>query len=118
MKLTLPVPPSVNRYFRIWRNVAVKSAEARAYQARVQVLARAQGVRHPFRGPVAVTMHWYRGRKSGDLDNRLKCAQDSLNAIAWADDRQVVELHAYRHEDKANPRLEVEIHEVASAVAA
>ena len=50
-----------------------------------------------------------RPQRSGDLDNRLKCLLDSLNGIAWSDDGQIVEIHAYRHDDKKNPRVEIEI---------
>lgn len=31
------------------------------------------------------------------------------NGIAYSDDGQIVELHAYRFDDKNNPRMEVEI---------
>jgi len=114
LTLTLPVPPSSNRYWRIWRGKAVKTAEARAYRDRVAVLAHQQGVHGLLRGPVAVTVRWFRAAHMGDLDNRLKVALDSLNGVAWADDRQIVELHAYRAEDKAHARLEVTVTEVAA----
>lgn len=35
VRLTLPEPPSTNRYWRVWRNRAVKSSEATAYIATV-----------------------------------------------------------------------------------
>lgn len=50
--------------------------------------------------------------KSGDLDNRLKISQDALKGICFEDDRQIVELHAFRFDDKANPRIEIEIKEI------
>ena len=34
---------------------------------------------------------------------------DSLRGIAYADDKQIVEIHAYRRDDPANPRIEVVI---------
>lgn len=109
IRLTLPEPPSANRYWRVWRGRAVKSAEARAYQARVKLARRGR----PLEGNVSVLFHWFRGRRSGDLDNRLKVALDALRSVAFADDRQVVAILAYRHEDKANPRIEVMIEEAA-----
>lgn len=32
-----------------------------------------------------------------DLDNIVKSIADGLNGVAWLDDRQVVELHAWKH---------------------
>ena len=109
MRLTLPEPPSANRYWRVYRGHPVTSAEARAYKRRVQLTTRAR----PLEGNVCVMLHWFRGRRSGDLDNRLKVALDALRGIAFADDKQVVAILAYRHEDKAHPRIEVTIEEAA-----
>jgi hypothetical protein len=33
----------------------------------------------------------------------------ALNGIAYCDDSQVVELHAYRLDDKDHPRVEVQV---------
>lgn len=111
IKLTLPPPPSANRYWRIFHNRAVLSEEARAYR---EIVARAYSERYgdltPWPvGPVSVTLHWFRARRSGDLDNRIKVLLDALQGLAYLDDKQVVELHAYRHDDKANPHAEVTV---------
>lgn len=112
MKLVLPYPPSANTYWRVYRNMVVVSQAARDYKLAVLLIAGKAGqiVQH---GPVAVTVRLYRPQRSGDLDNRLKVLLDSLNGLAWRDDSQVVELHAYRHDDKKYPRVEVEIEEAA-----
>lgn len=109
MKVTLPYPPSANRYWRTFRGHTVLSAEAKAYKKQVAAILSAAGWQ-PASGDVAYTAHVYRPLKSGDLDNRLKVLGDALTGYAWVDDKQVVELHAYRHDDKANPRVEVAIH--------
>lgn len=108
MKVTLPYPPSANRYWRTFRGRAVLSAEAKVYKKHVAALLAAAGHK-PVSGPVAYTAHIYRPLRSGDLDNRLKVLGDALTGFAWLDDKQVVEIHAYRHDDKANPRVEVEV---------
>lgn len=59
------------------------------------------------------TMRVFRPRSAGDLDNRIKLILDALNKIAFDDDRQIVEIHAFRFEDPLNPRVEVEITEAA-----
>ena len=114
MILTLPYPPTANRYWRVWRGRAVKSTEARAYQELVRKLCRVQGARgEPFAGPVEVVISVYRPRKRGDLDNTLKVALDALKGIAFVDDEQIVGIDARRADDKVNPRLVVTVKEAA-----
>lgn len=108
MKLTLPYPPTANTY---WRHVGRKvllSAEARAYRTEVAWKAKLAGVR-PLSGPVVVALDVYRPRRIGDLDNRIKQLLDALRDIAFEDDDQVVDIHARRFDDKANPRVEVTV---------
>lgn len=109
--IILPLPPSANRY---WRNVnghPVVSADARAYKSGVWLMAQHAGF-SPLAGPVAVHMHVYRKQARGDLDNYVKVTLDAICGIAYQDDDQVTELHVYRHDDKANPRVEIEIRRV------
>jgi len=108
VKLVLPYPPSANRYWKTWRGRAVKSPEAKAYTLTVSALCKAARTR-PLDGPVVVSVHVFRPLRRGDLDNRIKVTLDSLRGHAFADDDQVVELHAYRYDDKARPRVEVEV---------
>lgn len=112
--LTLPVPPSANNYWRSCRGRVFKSKEAIQYKETAQYLAKKQGFTEPLTGALSVSMRFYRERKSGDLDNRFKCLFDSLNGILWKDDSQIVEIHAYRFDDKNNPRIELNIKEVSS----
>lgn len=48
---------------------------------------------------------------SKDADNICKIVLDSLNKIAFDDDRQVVEIHAYKLYTE-NPRVEVTLEEM------
>jgi crossover junction endodeoxyribonuclease RusA len=100
----LPVPPSARDYWRVWRNRAVRTKEAEAYR---DCVARAVGSRALLQGDVAITVHWYRSARRGDLDNRLKILFDALQGAVYQNDNQVIEIHAYRHEDAGNPRVEV-----------
>lgn len=108
MRLTLPYPPSVNRIWRVFRNRIIKAKEGRTYAAKVRASVAELGLQ-PADGPLSVTVTAFRPQKRGDLDNVLKAALDALNGVAWTDDSQVVELHAWRKDDKHNPRLEVHV---------
>jgi crossover junction endodeoxyribonuclease RusA len=112
LRVTLDYPPSANRY---WRNVegrTLVSREARAYKETAAWVAYAAGLR-PLAGPVAITLRFYRPRRAGDVDNLLKVTLDSLIGVAFADDSQIEEIHAYRYDDPERPRVEVEVSEVA-----
>lgn len=107
-RLTLPYPVSANRY---WRNVSgrmVRSAQATAYKEAVGYLCNLAGI-EPLEGDVRLALDLYRPRRSGDLDNFLKVLGDALQGHAYVDDKQVVEIHARRFDDKHNPRVEVEV---------
>lgn len=106
IRLTLPYPPSANRYWRTFRNRTVLSAEAKQYKKEVGWIVGTRGI-EPLEGNVVVHLWVYRPRRSGDLDNRIKVALDSLNGIAYHDDKQIVEIHAYRLDDKEDPRVQV-----------
>lgn len=113
MKITLPYPPSANRYWRNYRGRMVTSAEARAYKDEVGWLAKQAGIEH-LDGSVVLYVDIYRPRRSGDLDNWLKVLLDALQGVAYEDDTEVVELHARRLDDRNDPRVEVEVRAVGS----
>lgn len=111
MKLILPYPPTTNHLYLTRGRFRVPSPQAKAYKADVQKrcqIARTQ----PLDGSVSITLNVYRPRRVGDLDNTFKIVLDSLKGLAWHDDKQVTEIHGYRHDDKADPRVEVNITEV------
>ena len=104
VRLTLPEAPSGNRYWRKTKNGRTYvSAEAQKYINTVRRMFAGEMLT----GPIAVVICWYRRRKAGDLDNRNKVALDAMQGVIYEDDSQIVEIHAYRHEDKKNPRMEV-----------
>lgn len=106
IELTLPYPPSANRYWRSVRGRVLVSAEARAYKERVRAyFSRAR----PLTGPVGIDLRIFRPRKIGDLDNAIKVLLDALRGMAYLDDRQVVVIHAWRYDDAKRPRAEITI---------
>lgn len=104
--LVLPLPPSLNHYWKHWRNRVVKTTEAKDYVRTVRVQALARRMK-PMMGAVGVTMHVYRRQRRGDLDGFQKLLLDALQGVAYENDSQVTELHAYRHEDPSDPRVVV-----------
>lgn len=100
---TLPVPPSANRYWRVWNNRIVVTDEARAYKQEVGYLL-SKCV--PLEGDVCVNLTVFRPSNRGDTDNYLKVLLDALQGYAYKNDNQIVEIHIFRDNDKDNPRVE------------
>lgn len=109
--LVLPYPPSLNRLYRTVRGRPILSREAREYRASVQAQLAGMGFK-AISGPVALSVALYRPRRAGDADNALKALLDALNGLLWVDDSQIVEIHLWRRDDKARPRVEVLVEEV------
>lgn len=108
IRLTLPITPLLNRYYRKYRNMMVLSPEAKVYKAQVASICEQANIT-PIEGDVLFIAHVYRARKAGDLDSYLKGLWDSLQGYAYLNDKQIVDLRLTRHDDKNNPRVEIEI---------
>lgn len=108
IKVVLPYPPSTNHYLKRGKHGVYKTQEAQDYLTDVGWICRQLGL-EPMQGELIVTIDVYRPRRSGDLDNRAKCALDALQGHAYRNDNQIVELHMHRHDDRFNPRVEVRI---------
>lgn len=136
IQLTLPYPPSANRY---WRTRVITpnatgvpivstyvSADAKAFKEAVGWLARKGGVRAPIAGRIelAYLLHprlpqdWrLRARKDPagwedtvmcmDLDNAQKVLIDALKGIAFDDDKWVRKITAQRGKPLAEACLKV-----------
>jgi len=113
MKLTLPFPPSVNHYYRRGGPRTLISREGREYRTKVCGLltpADGNGIRKPpSGGRIALAMDAFPpDRRRRDLDNLLKCTQDSLaHAGVFEDDGQIDLLIVARR--KPVPRGQVVI---------
>ena len=107
--VTIPYPPQVNHLYTVARGRKVKSAKGRAYCQRAAAVALAAGMRPVVEGGVRLRIDVYRPRRVGDLDNTLKAILDSIKGVGYADDRQVIEIHARRFDDAENPRAVVTV---------
>jgi crossover junction endodeoxyribonuclease RusA len=111
IKLVLPYPPSVNNLYATFAGRRIVSAKGRKFKSDIAVLAKRQGAKL-LDGDLVITFRVFRPKRIGDLDNRLKISQDALKGICFADDRQIIEIHAFRFDDKTNPRIEIDINKL------
>lgn len=104
INVTLPWPPSVNQYWRTFRNRMILSAAGREYRklAVGQVLAQLKTVITLKDKPLRVTIEaWRPDNRRRDLDNLLKAALDALAyAGVYEDDSQIRDLRIYWSEHK------------------
>ena len=95
VSVELPWPPSVNRYYRVFRNRILISRDGRKY--RMMVVSRLGGINRKLTGEVSVEIDLYPpDRRRRDIDNPLKCLLDSMtHAGVYEDDSQIkdIELH-------------------------
>ena len=80
-----------------------------AWETAVGWAARLAGV-EPLAGDVSIALQFRRkGTKRADLDNCVKSCLDGLNGIAYADDKQVINLVATVEYSSADPGVTVQI---------
>lgn len=107
IRLTLPLPPSANTYWRHVGSRVLLSAEAREYREAVSMLAMvAMGRTKPLEGRYRMEIDVYRDLR-GDLDNHIKQVSDALEGTVFANDRDCWELVMRRHLDRERPRVEI-----------
>lgn len=108
MKLTLPMPPVLNRMYRTFQGRMLLSKDGRQYKKDVEMLCLMERIK-PLSGDIALDIKLYRPAKRGDIDAYFKGLFDALNGIAWIDDKQIVEMRVQRLDDKHSPRVEIEV---------
>ena len=112
MRLTLPLPPSANSYWRHVGNRVLLSKEARLYRGMCELAAVAQWKGAPLEGPVRIHADVYMADKRGDLMNREKQLLDAIQGVVMLNDSQVVDMRMVRHLDKLRPRVELTVESV------
>jgi crossover junction endodeoxyribonuclease RusA len=113
MRLVIPWTPKAKSRPRVkgkqaYTDPATRAAEAAIAEAFKDLVG--PGFQ-PFTGPIDVTFQFFDNRVSiqiidaedytcrklrGDLDNYVKILADSLNGVAWVDDKQIVGLRAWK----------------------
>jgi Holliday junction resolvase RusA-like endonuclease len=105
----LPYPPSSNDFWGHTRTgQTYLKPKGRKYKAAVQALLAGVPM---LTGFVRVDLEVVRPRRIGDLDNYLPMVLDACSKRLWFDDRQIVELHAWRLDDAVEPGVMVRARE-------
>lgn len=103
-----PVPKGRPRFSRSGH--AYTPEKTRQYEELVAWCAK-QEVQEPLKGDIAVDIKIYAKNYCGDMDNICKALLDSMNGIAYNDDKQVAAMMVQRMKDK-DERVEIELWEV------
>jgi len=112
VKLTLPIPPANNRYYRHAKGRTYLSKSGQDYKRIVSDIVRHLLDIETITRPVSVNVLVYpRDKRRRDLDGYPKGIFDALTeAKVWEDDKLVEEMRFKRMPpDKIIPRVEVEI---------
>ena len=119
LRLTLPLPPSINEQYATVDGRRVSSLTARRFKQQVQTMLRSlerQGVldddlRERLRqGYLSLFLDFYFSTPlRRDLDGGLKITQDALCDGLGLNDNRVVDIHLTKHIDPLHPHLYVEL---------
>lgn len=97
IRLSLPLPPSANDLWRVFRNRAIKSKKYREWIARAHsIVLESVGSMEPTESPCVVKMQIY-VRRRRDVDNNIKPVLDVLAGLVYRNDSQVWMVAASRH---------------------
>ena len=118
IEVTLPFPPSVNKYWgTAWNGRKYLMERGKKYKSDVALILLSNGftsAKLTEKIKLHITTHAPDKRRR-DLDNLLKAILDSMNKYVYEDDFQVCDLHIHRgHVDKFKPRIEVIIDTIIS----
>jgi Holliday junction resolvase RusA-like endonuclease len=107
----VPGRPQAKQRPRLYRGTAYTPEATKQYELKMRnaYIDKYEDY-EPFTGELYVEIRVYFNKKNhGDLDNYVKTI-DGLNKVAWIDDKQIREIHAYLIVDKQEmERMEISI---------
>jgi crossover junction endodeoxyribonuclease RusA len=119
LRLTLPLPPSINEQYATINGHRVSTAVARQFKRQVRDAIRTlerQGTLHDAlrqrfqQGYLALFLDFFFSTPlKRDLDGGLKITQDALCQELNINDNRVVDIHLTKHIDPLQPHLYVEL---------
>jgi Holliday junction resolvase RusA-like endonuclease len=108
-QFTVPGRPQAKQRPRLFRGTAYTPEATKMYELKMRnCYVDAYENCEPFIGDLYVEVRVYFSKRNhGDLDNYVKCL-DGLNKVAWNDDKQIKEIHAFLIIDKQEEeRMEI-----------
>ena len=117
LRLTLPVPPSINHQYATVKGRRILSAKGRSYKQVVgqHVLialathSERDRLRTVFQSHDLVLSIWFYFRSAlrRDLDGGLKITQDAICEALGLNDNRVVEIHLHKKIHTTTPHIDV-----------
>ena len=98
LTIDVPWPPSINRYWRVWKNRIIISKEGKDYKAHMRKFLHLQLMKETlplFPQPAKLECQiiaYPPDLRKRDSDNISKVLLDSLNKIIWDDDVQLYRI--------------------------
>ena len=112
-RLTVLGNPIPKARARVTKQGTHTPERTRDYEKLVRDSAALAWRRPPLTGQIAITLCFYRASaRRVDVDNLVKAIADSLQDIVFENDGQVSVLHAEKHIDHENPRVEITVEEM------
>ncbi len=119
LRLTLPLPPSINEQYATVDGHRVSTAIARRFKRQVKDALRALEREGLLQDELRNTFHqsylslfldfYFTTPLKRDLDGGLKITQDALCEPLGINDNRVVDIHLVKHIDPLHPHLYVEL---------
>jgi crossover junction endodeoxyribonuclease RusA len=115
LKLSLPVPPSLNSAYRNVRiNCRIPTIETKMFMRKAADIAfksiKNQSWKMSEEKTVVEMTFFWKDKRKRDCDNYKKVVLDSLKKIVFKDDNIVLDRTMNYFVDKENPRLELRIY--------
>ena len=122
LRLTLPLPPSINEQYATVNGHRVSSAVARNFKKQVRDTLRTLERQGKLTNALRETLRnnylalfldfFFATPLKRDLDGGLKITQDALCDVLGLNDNRVVDIHLIKHIDPLHPHLYVELEAV------
>jgi crossover junction endodeoxyribonuclease RusA len=119
LRLTLPIPPSINEQYATVNGMRVSTAVARRFKQQVRqkltVLEREGKLSETSRAHLRqdylalLLVFYFETPLKRDLDGGLKITQDALCESLGINDNRIVTIHLVKYIDPLHPHLDVEL---------
>jgi len=119
LRLTLPIPPSINEQYATVNGMRVSTAVARRFKQQVRqkltALEREGKLGETLRAQLRqdylalLLVFYFETPLKRDLDGGLKITQDALCESLGINDNRIVTIHLVKYIDPLHPHLDVEL---------